>query len=41
NVRFKNFDTLNKEKVYRYLASKGFSSSSIHTVLETIYHSNT
>lgn len=41
NVRFKNFDTVTKEKMYRYLASKGFSSSSIHRVLHAIYHSNT
>ncbi len=42
NVRFnKTFDTVTKEKIYRYLASKGFSSSSINKVLQAIYHSNT
>jgi regulatory protein len=41
NIRFKDFETITKEKIYRYLASKGFSSSSIHKVLEVIYHSDT
>lgn len=38
-THFKILDTTTKEKIYRYLASKGFSSTSITKVLDHIYHS--
>ncbi|WP_007940162.1 regulatory protein RecX [Pelosinus fermentans] len=37
-ARFKSFDTTTKEKIYRYLASRGFSATSIHKVLQTLSH---
>lgn len=39
-THFKILDATTKEKIYRYLASKGFSSISITKVLDQIYHSS-
>jgi regulatory protein len=38
-VHFKTLDNTAKEKIYRYLATKGFSSASITKVLDHIYRS--
>ena len=34
NSKFKSYDMMNKEKMYRFLAAKGFSSSTIHKVFQ-------
>ena len=39
--RFKMLDVTTKEKIYRYLAIKGFSSASITKVLDHIYQPDT
>lgn len=39
--RFKMLDVTTKEKIYRYLATKGFSSASITKVLDHIYQPDT
>jgi regulatory protein len=39
-THFKILDDTTKEKIYRYLATKGFSSTSITKVLDHIYHSD-
>jgi regulatory protein len=39
-THFKILDATTKEKIYRYLATKGFSSTSITKVLNHIYHSD-
>lgn len=39
SIRFKIVDATTKEKIYRYLATKGFSSTSITKVIQHIYHS--
>lgn len=36
-ARFKNPDTITKEKLYRYLISRGFSTASIHRAVQMIY----
>lgn len=37
NNRFKSFDGINKEKVYRFLGSRGFGVSTIQKVCQQIY----
>lgn len=37
--RFKLADTITKEKIYRFLATKGYSSASITKALHHFYHS--
>lgn len=39
-TRYKILDATTKEKIYRYLATKGFSSTSITKVLDYIYQSD-
>ncbi|AIF51717.1 Regulatory protein recX [Pelosinus sp. UFO1] len=39
NIRFKIVDATTKEKIYRYLATKGFSSTSISKVIQHLYQS--
>ncbi len=39
-TRYKILDPTTKEKIYRYLATKGFSSTSITKVLDYIYQSD-
>ena len=34
--RFKSLDGLNKEKLYRFLGTRGFSSNTIHRVLDQL-----
>jgi len=36
--RFKSFDATNKEKAYRFLATRGFSTTTIHKVFQQIGH---
>ena len=38
NNRFKSLDGINQEKLYRFLATRGFSSSTIQKVFQQIYH---
>ena len=38
NNRFKTLDGITKEKIYRFLAARGFSTSIIHRVSEHIFH---
>lgn len=38
NSKFKSSNMTNKEKIYRFLATKGFSSSAIHKVFQQIGH---
>ncbi|MBC8016409.1 MAG: regulatory protein RecX [Sporomusaceae bacterium] len=38
NSKFKSSDMMNKEKIYRFLATKGFSSSAINKVFQQIGH---
>ena len=35
--RFKSFDGINKEKVYRFLGTRGFGVGTIHKVCQQIY----
>lgn len=39
SIRFKIVDVTTKEKIYRYLATKGFSSTSISKVIRHLYQS--
>lgn len=39
NNRFKSLDCTTKEKIYRFLATRGFSSTIIHKVSQQIFHS--
>ena len=39
NNRFKSLDDMTKEKIYRFLATRGFSTSIIHRVSQQIFHS--
>lgn len=39
-ARFKSLDTTSKEKIYRYLSSRGFSATNIHKALQTFYYSD-
>lgn len=38
NNRFKSLDTNSKEKIYRFLGSRGFSATTINKVLQHIGH---
>lgn len=38
NNRFKSLETINNEKVYRFLATRGFGTTTIHKVLEHLNH---
>jgi len=38
NNRFKSLNGINQEKLYRFLATRGFSSSTIQKVFQQIYH---
>lgn len=38
NNRFKSLDGIVKEKIYRFLGTRGFGAATIHKVCEQIYH---
>lgn len=38
NNRFKSLDDISKEKIYRFLATRGFGSTTISKVFQKIYH---
>jgi len=38
NSRFKSFDDISKDKIYRFLATRGFGSTTIRKVCQQIYH---
>jgi len=38
NNRFKSLEDVSQDKIYRFLATRGFSATTIHKVVQQLYH---